>query len=144
MEGRHPRPDGAAASFDWIGIGPSSRHLTDLSLLYAPSSTPTVAAVADDPQPRKRSASPDALRTVTLEELLEEACLPQICEAIRAKGDASAIDLAEASWEELDALVQIVSTATVSRGQATPQKLAEAVAAPAVPSASRVSSGWHA
>ena len=83
-------------------------------------------------------------RTVTLEELLEEACLAQICEAIRAKGDASAIDLAEASWEELDALVQIVSTATVSRGQATPQKLAEAVAAPAVPSASRVSSGWHA
>ena len=89
-------------------------------------------------------ASPDALQTVTLQELLEEACLPQICEAIRAKGDASATDLAEASSEELDALVQIVSTATVSRGQGAPQKRAESRMVPAVPSASRVSSGCHA
>lgn len=38
----------------------------------------------------------------------EEACLPQECEAIRAMGCASAIDLAEASSEELDTLVQIL------------------------------------
>ena len=51
-----------------------------------------IRAVAHDPQPRKHSVPRD-----TLQELLEEARLPQECEAIRAKGDASAFDLAEAA-----------------------------------------------
>ena len=52
----------------------------------------TIRAVAHGPQPRKHSVPRD-----TLQERLEEARLPQECEAIRAKGDASAFDLAEAA-----------------------------------------------
>jgi len=98
VQEQHPRPDGAAASSDEIGVGRSSRHFADVNLAVF-----TIRAVAHGPQPRKHSLPLD-----TLQELLEEARLPRYCETIRAKGYASAIDLAEASSEELDELVQVL------------------------------------
>jgi hypothetical protein len=62
-------------------------HFADVNLAVF-----TIRAVAHGPQPRKHNLPRD-----TLQELPEEARLPQEFEAIRAKGYASAFDLVEAA-----------------------------------------------
>ena len=80
---------------------------SDSSEAHVAGAVPRHAAAADaapeacDAQSQKRGLPRD-----TLLRLLEEARLSQYCEAVCAKGYTSAMDLAEASPEELDQLVQ--------------------------------------
>ncbi len=84
---------------------------SDSSEAHVAGAVPGHAAAADaapeacDAQSHKRVLPRDTPRD-TLLRLLEEARLSQHCEAVCAKGYTSAMDLAEASPEELDQLVQ--------------------------------------